>query len=210
MFDKTQPADNTKIRNLGVVIRPNWDAIETGDATFLPYAINFQDRTPLIVPNDPATIAGSAIYYTKQDGTGTAESFNKDPAGNIIQLTTGGRLGNAATNATINNLRFGASVVDYGINNIVSAMCQWNTGGAQISAFGCTVVNSGVGIYTVTLTTPRNNLNYWVTATANNEGSTRTCKVAIINVTSFAVYITGNNAGNLINCGGFCHVVGGF
>ena len=74
-FDKTQPTDTTKIRNLGVVIRPNWVAIEEADSTFRPYALNLQNRTPLGVSNDPASIADTYILYEKDDGSGNPELF---------------------------------------------------------------------------------------------------------------------------------------
>jgi hypothetical protein len=208
-FDKSLPADTTKIRNLGVVIRPNWVAIEEADSSFKPYAINLQSRTALIVANDPATIAGSSIMYVKDDSAGNPEAFAKDGSGNIIQMTVGGRLGGTTTNATISGLRFGTSTVAYGINNIVSASLRWNSAGAAISSFGCTVVRSAVGFYTVTLTTARTNTNYWPVACAFDEGNSRAAKVNILSTTQFTVRIT-NDDGVSRDTGGFCHVVGGF
>jgi hypothetical protein len=208
-YDTTQPTDTTKIRNLGVVIRPNWVAIQEGDATFRPYAINLQNRTPLIVANDPATIAGSSIIYVKNDGAGNPESFAKDGAGNIVQLTVGGRLGGTTTNATISGIRFGASAVDYGVNNIISAAVRWNSAGATLSSFGCNIIRSAVGFYTVTLTTARANTNYWPIATAFDESNCRACKVNILSTTQFTVRIT-NDDGTSRDTGGFCMLAGGF
>lgn len=88
-FDNTQPTNTTKLRNLGVVIRPNWLAIETADATFLPQAINLANRTPLGVPTDPAAIANSYILYCKQDGAGNPQLYGIDTASNILQFTSG-------------------------------------------------------------------------------------------------------------------------
>lgn len=89
-FDKTQPTDTTKIRNLGVVIRPNWQAIAEADSTFQPWALNLIDRTgAAIVPTDPAAISTSYILYSKQDSGGNKELFGISPAGNILQLTKG-------------------------------------------------------------------------------------------------------------------------
>lgn len=86
-FDKTQPQNTTKLRNLGVVIRPNWDAIETADSTFIPEALNLADRTAAGIANDPTAIADSVILYSKQDGSGNPQSFAIDPSSNIYQLT---------------------------------------------------------------------------------------------------------------------------
>ena len=102
-FDKTQPTDTTKIRNLGVVIRPNWDAIEVADSTFRPYAINFQNRTPLGVSNDPVAIADTSIMFVKDDGSGNPEAYLEDGSGNIFQVSEGGRLGGPSTNVKMNN-----------------------------------------------------------------------------------------------------------
>lgn len=88
VFDKTQPTNTTKLRNLGVVVRPNWDAIESADSTFIPEALNLADRTAgVIVPTDPTAIADTMIFYSKQDGSGNAQIFAIDPSSNIYQLT---------------------------------------------------------------------------------------------------------------------------
>lgn len=208
-FDKTQPTDTTKIRNLGTVIRPNWDAIETADSTFKPYAINLQNRTPLGVSNDPATIADSSIIYVKDDGAGNPELYSKDGSGNIIQMSEGGRLGGPSTNFKINNMRFGSGTVDYGVNNIVSAAVRWNSGGSALSSFGCSIVRTSTGLYTVTLTTARSNTNYWPVACSFDEGNSRCAKVNILSTTQFTIRMVNDNGSNR-DTGGFCHVVGGF
>lgn len=88
VWDQTQPTDTTKIRNLGIVIRPNWQAIQEGDSTFKPYALNFDNRTPLGVANDPTAIADSYIMYCKDDGSGNAEMFGIDENSLISQFTS--------------------------------------------------------------------------------------------------------------------------
>ena len=208
-FDKTQPTDTTKIRNLGTVIRPNWDAIEIADSTFRPYAVNLQNRTPLGASNDPATIADTSIIYVKDDGAGNPELYSKDGSGNIIQMSEGGRLGGPSTNFKINNMRFGAGTVDYGVNNIVSAAVRWNSAGTALSSFGCSIVRTSTGLYTVTLATARANTNYWPVACAFDEGNSRCAKVNITSTTKFTIRIVNDNGSNR-DTGGFCHVVGGF
>lgn len=88
VWDATQPTNTTKIRNLGVVIRPNWDAIQLGDPTLLPQSINFANRTPLPAVNDPAAIANSYILYCKEDASGNPQLFGIDQASRISQFTT--------------------------------------------------------------------------------------------------------------------------
>lgn len=208
-FDKTQPTDTTKVRNLGTVIRPNWVAIEEGDSSFRAYALNYQNRTPLGVSNDPATIADTYILYEKDDGAGNPELFGKDGSGNIMQMSEAGRVGGSSTNFKINNMRFGSGTVDYGVNNIVSAAIRWNSSGAALSSFGCSIVRTSTGLYTVTLATARSNTNYWPVACAFDEGNSRCAKVNILSTTQFTIRIVNDNGSNR-DTGGFCHVVGGF
>lgn len=87
VYDSTQPTNTTKIRNLGVVIRPNWIAIEDGDPTFKPKSINYNNRTPLGVPNDPAAVANAYVMYCKQDSAGSPQMFGIDQNSRISQLT---------------------------------------------------------------------------------------------------------------------------
>lgn len=88
-FDKTQPADSTKIRNLGVVIRPNWEAIETADSSFKPYAINLTDRSllPAPIPVNPVAIADVYQLYCKKDVNGNIQIYAEDKNSKIMQIT---------------------------------------------------------------------------------------------------------------------------
>lgn len=86
-YDSTQPTNTTKLRNVGVVIRPNWIAIEDGDPTFKPKAINLNNRTPLGVPNDPGAVANSYILYSKQDPAGNVQLYGIDPASRVTQMS---------------------------------------------------------------------------------------------------------------------------
>jgi len=87
-WDPTQPTDNTKIRNLGIVIRPNWEAIENADSSFKPIGINFNNRTPLIVSNDPTAISDSYILYSKEDSDGSPQLFGIDENSVTSQFTS--------------------------------------------------------------------------------------------------------------------------
>ena len=73
-WDPSQPTDTTKIRNLGIVIRPNWQAIEAADSSFKPVALNLDNRTPLGVANDPTAIADAYLLYCK-DSFGYPQAF---------------------------------------------------------------------------------------------------------------------------------------
>ena len=88
VWDITQPTDTTKIRNLGIVIRPNWQAIQEADSTFKPQALNLNNRTPLAVANDPTPIANAYIPYCKDDSAGNPELFGIDENGVISQFTS--------------------------------------------------------------------------------------------------------------------------
>lgn len=87
-FDKTQPADSTKIRNLGVVIRPNWAAIEEGDTSFKPYSINLADRSILPIPVNPAAVANAYQMFCKKDSGGNPQIYVESPGGSVVKLTT--------------------------------------------------------------------------------------------------------------------------
>ena len=86
-YDSTQPTNTTKLRNVGVVIRPNWVAIEDGEASFKPKAVNYNNRTPLGVPNDPAAVANTYILYCKQDTAGSPQLYGIDQNSRVSQLT---------------------------------------------------------------------------------------------------------------------------
>ncbi len=87
-WDASQPTDTTKIRNLGVVIRPNWSAIERGDPSLKPWAINLTNRTQLTISDDPDIIEDSYIVYSKEETDGVAQLWGVDFNNNKTQLTS--------------------------------------------------------------------------------------------------------------------------
>jgi hypothetical protein len=209
-FNKAEPQDTTKIRNLGVVIRPNWVAIEEADSSFRPYALNLQNRTPLVVANNPATIAGTSIGYVKNDSAGNPEAYLKDGSGNIVQMTVGGRIGGPTTNYTINTFRFKATTFDYGRNNITNAMLSWNAAGTGLTLFDATIVKVSTGFYRVTMTTARATANYWPMVTLQGTGTeVRVPKINIESSSQFTITIV-NESASLRDNAGYCVVVGGF
>ena len=86
-WDKTKPANSSKLRNLGEEIRPNWEAIESAEATFKPVGLNLDNRTALVIANDPTAIADSVILYSKEDGAGDPQGYAIDPDDSISHLT---------------------------------------------------------------------------------------------------------------------------
>ena len=90
-FDATQPENTTKIRNLGEVIRPNWEAIETANSSFLPQAVNFVNRDSVSpgISSDPTSIGTAYIQYCKEDSAMNPELFVRSSTGTVTQMTYG-------------------------------------------------------------------------------------------------------------------------
>lgn len=163
-WDATQPTNTTKIRNLGVVIRPNWQAIETADSSFKPRALNLNNRTVLGVSVDPAAIANAYLLYCKTDGAGNSELYGINPSSNVIQLTKG-----APTVAAI-----GSTFLPGG------AILKWGNLG----------INNGSNNASTLFVTPFPNACWGVvvtpvasTSTANNAGG-----VSVFNVNGFTCF----------------------
>ena len=89
-FDPTQPTDTTKLRLIGDVIRPNWVAIQDGESTFKPTAINLDNRTVSVPAQvDPVAIADAYLLYCKEDVGGNPELYGINEASQVSQLTSG-------------------------------------------------------------------------------------------------------------------------
>lgn len=213
-FNPGEPQDTTKIRNLGTVIRPNFLTILEGHTSFKPYAINLQNRTPLVVSNDPANIAGSTQYYTKNDGGGVAEGHIRPPAGSIIQLTDAGRIGGPTQGFQMQNIQFNGANINYGRNQVVSAYAKWDLNGDLLGpAFRCSVSRTSVGRYQISLTGARTSVNYIVNATPTATASIIRVSASVqpVSTTVFTVFISRTGTSNdLVDLGGYCMVVGGF
>jgi len=136
-WDKSQPQDTTKLRRLGIVTRPNWEAIESADATFLPQALNLADRNAAGVPADPTAIPKSVILYSKQDGAGKPQLYSIDPDSNIFAFT-----GNKVTEG-VNGGTAGGTLIKTEINI---------QGGRYVTYSGQTTAAVGSG----TITFPEN------------------------------------------------------
>lgn len=88
-FDPAQPTDTTKLRLVGDVIRPNWVAIQDGESTFKPKAVNLNNRTVSGPTNNPTAIADAFIQFCKDDSSGNAELFGINENSNVLQFTRG-------------------------------------------------------------------------------------------------------------------------
>lgn len=208
-WDRTQPENTTKLRNVGNVIRPNWEAIELADSTFQPEAINFTDRTVAGVPNNPVAITDAYISFSKTDAAGNTELFGIDESSNVIQFSYGGRMGGPATDLTVDTIRFGSSTTNYTRDNIIQAYGQFTSNGTTVVASGCTISRLATGVYQITFSSVLPTTNYVAVATAFNEGNARICKINDKTTSTFRLYI--NNEDNTAkDTGAFFMVCGGF
>lgn len=208
-WDRTQPTDTTKLRNLGTVIRPNWEAIELAESTFQPQALNFTDRTVAGVAVNPTAIADTYISYCKTDSAGNSELFGIDDSSNIIQYSYGGRMGSPTTDLTVNTIHFGSATTNYGRNNIVQAFGQFNSAGTTIVAVNCTIVYVSTGIYQINFPSSLPTTNYVAVATPFNEGGVRLCKIDDKTTSNFRIYLY-DGSNSAVDTGAFFMVVGGF
>jgi hypothetical protein len=97
-FNKANPSDTSKIRNLGINIRPNWKAIEEGsqddaNPNKLKYwAVNLFSRDD--IPDAPGADApqvddGLAVFAKTDTDTDLPEMFIRHEDSSITQMTKG-------------------------------------------------------------------------------------------------------------------------
>ena len=95
VFNAALPADETKIRDIGVVIRPNWAAINTADETFAPAAINLSNQGGAL-----GAFATQYRLFSDSDATTAyTELFGVNSNGDVQQITNGSPT-KAATGST--------------------------------------------------------------------------------------------------------------
>ncbi len=101
-FDSAQPADTTKIRNLGLVLRNNFQAMASGfsDTSYAPTALNLTEQA-----GNPGATANLGKVYCKTGPTsGKGELFYQDEDANVVQLTSAGKMGSPTTNIIANTI----------------------------------------------------------------------------------------------------------
>ncbi len=96
-WSQGQPTDNTKIRNLGFVIRPNWKAIEEAQPELRYWGSNYANRNtiPSMPGEDPTAIPDTYITYSKETVAGIPELWGINENSDKTQFTDGA--------ATLNN-----------------------------------------------------------------------------------------------------------
>jgi hypothetical protein len=209
-WDTTEPTDTTKIRDLGTVIRPNWEALEQADPTMRFDATNYKDRTVASLPVNPTAIADTFIDFCKTDTSGNSEKFGIDENSNVIQFSYGGRMGGPTTNLTLVNFRFGASTTNYTRSNVVIAYGRFNQDGSTVIANNCSITRLGAGQYQVTLNPVATNTLYVPSVTITNTGNLlRVARVTINSASQFTINMM-TLANVSADCGGMFHVCGGF
>lgn len=163
-FDATEPADNTKIRNLGLVLRSNFSAMETGDTSYNPIAVN------LATTSDPSATSNMYRLYSK-DVSSVAELHGIDENGNVIRFTTGGDIGSTGENLRTKGISFDNSFF-YNRDALCTAWAASTNGtskayGYQIS----TITKNGAHLYTATFSSALSDANYAVVLTKFDSGS---------------------------------------
>lgn len=129
-WDASKPSDSEKIRNLGIVIRANWDAIEESEDTFAPWAIKLTNRTDVgAASNNPATLASATQLFCKDDSGAVAELFLRDAAGTVKQLTKGGKWGSIAMDYLFESFSHDNGTTSYNEDNFATAWAHYATGG---------------------------------------------------------------------------------
>lgn len=158
-WDKTLPANSSKLRVSAGYIRDNWNAIQTGGVPYDKLKLKLQAANP----TREATYGWS---FTKDPGTGYAELYyldDRNPA-SVIQLTNNGGIG-ATT-----QLLYGSAVITSGAyQNTQNAFCSaWAlvaSNGTLTEGFGLTSAKNSAGDYTLTITTPLSSSNYAIVGT---------------------------------------------
>lgn len=202
-FLATEPQDTTKIRNLGTVIRPNWSAIQTGDSTFKPYALNLIERTSVPVAGDPTAIADTFIIYCKDDPDGNPEFFGIDAGSQVIQLTQDGAIGSSTTKLSGSSITFDKGVTTMSKDQQVSGWLRVSGAGAVVAssqnltpANDLTVTRVSAGLYTIGFTVAPVTTDFVGMATCANTSSRRSISCENYTATTFQVRIYSNSTGS--------------
>lgn len=174
-WDKTLPANGTKIRNYPTVLGDNFSAIEEGDDTLQHWQLNFieRDAIPSAPPTTPTRIDDTMIIYSKQVGSSETELFildDRSPA-NDIQITEDGSLGSFSTSLKLDSFAFDSNIT-MNENNVITAWSYTQKNGSQSGSFGMTCSRISDATYEYTFTTNMANANYSVIAMSRNAGGT--------------------------------------
>ena len=197
-WNKSLPGDNQKIRELGTVIRPNWEAIEEGDdvgvANMLQMrSVQLDNRTGLAANNDPQTNVGTHYIYSKDDAGAvvTQEAFMKDSLANLIQLTNDGGLGGKDVRLNFNDLTNDDGTTVYDEKNLVGYWAIVSSAGVMVAqSGGLTSARNSLGNYTIGFVAPQSSVNYGVVSTAEQApGNLAVCHYSLKTANNFVITI---------------------
>jgi len=196
-FDKTLPANNTKIRQYPTVLTANFAGVEEGVDSLQQWKINLIERNaiPSAPPVDPARIDNTMQLYSKQNADGETDLYVIDDrsTANVVQLTENGRIGGAAQDFTIDEFYFVDNDTKYDAGNIVKARGSFNssgvlTNGSNMSTSGTPNPSTGVFNVDVDADVLENGSSYQVFCTCVTGISTN---ARTINIVSKATPATG-------------------
>lgn len=204
-WNSALPGNTEKIRDLGRVIRPNWEAIEEADETagtpLTVRASQLADRSVVAVAADPVVVGATTYVYSKQDGGGVQECYVRDAAGNIVQMTNDGGLGAADMRVNFEDFTNDNGTTLYDERNLVGYWGRISAAGAiSDSSGGFTVVRAADSRYDITFTTAQTSVNYGITLGTIAGGNPRIAVYTSVTAAGFRVQIV-NQAGTFIAAG---------
>lgn len=156
VWDRSQPTDNTKLRLAPGVIRPNWDALETGGVPFDMLRLEEQAGNPTRVDN-------RGFIFAKQGSSGFTELYylNDNNPADVTQLTSGAVAQLVPTAPTL-NANSGRVYLPGGL------LMQWgNASFAAVATSSPTFSTAFTTVYTVTGTTSVGDRKFAITAITN-------------------------------------------
>jgi hypothetical protein len=186
-FSTLKPADNQKIRLVPQDVRDNFTAIVNGDTSFT------QDIANLAVQGaDPAAFAASTRVYSKIGNGANPELFERNAAGDVVQITQDTKLGSDTTPLLGSSIQLDTStpIVTFASANMIVACGRITSAG--VLTYGVNMTSGGVSgnEYTVSVNADvLVNANYCVIATC---ASANTSSERIINITAQPAPVAGN------------------
>lgn len=201
VWNKALPGDAEKIRRLGEVIRPNWDAIEEGDDVGVDgmlqmRSVQLSERSATALNDDPTPNVGTHYIYSKIID-GAQECFMRASDGTVIQVTSKGSIGSSGGTVSFNGFTNDGGTTTYDERNFVAYWATVNAAGAiqaQSGGLTCAQVDD-VSTYDISFTVNQLHTNYGVNITALKDisGSPRIGLYYTVAVGSFRVSIVNQN-----------------
>jgi hypothetical protein len=207
-WDKTLPADASKLRLSAGYIRANWTALENGDVPYVKLKLAEQAANPTRA-NDTGWL------FTKQASSQTELYYEDDrnPA-LVTQISNNGGIG------ATSQILYGSAVITSGSyqntqNAFISAWGSVDSSGNLTAGFGVTSARNSTGLYTITFTSALSGANnYGVCATAYEDPGPNHNRVAMCTVRNAANFRirtqrTDQSGGSFEDCAFMFVVFGG-